>query len=78
MTAPDTVNGSSLALIGAIVAVARVKRPIGGWLFYFFCQVLIGLNLILINTHWKLFLPRSWSASGHYMLYVISVHRASF
>ena len=72
MTPPSSFNGSSLALLGAIVAVIRVKRPIGGWLFYFFCQVFIALSLIALTTRWALYLPRAWNSGGQYMLYVLA------
>ena len=43
-------NGGGLALVGAMVAAIRRKHAIGGWLFYFFCQVLLGLGLIFATT----------------------------
>lgn len=65
-------NGGGLALVGAMVAAIRRKHAIGGWLFYFFCQVLLGLGLIFATTQWKLYLPRAWSEPGAYVLYTLS------
>ena len=51
---PDLQSlGSSLAIACGIVAILRRKYAIGGWLFYFFCQVLIGLALVAVSTRWR-------------------------
>ena len=54
------MNGTSLALLAAIVAILLRRRAIGGWLLYFFLQVLLGLGLIVITTHWKRYLSTDW------------------
>jgi hypothetical protein len=72
MLAASQFNGSSLALAAGVVAVFRRKQAIGGWLFYFFCQVLLGLALIAVTTRWKLYLPSAWSDPRLYFLYTLS------
>jgi hypothetical protein len=70
---PDLQSmGGGLAMMGAVVAVIRRKHAIGGWLFYFFCQVLLGLALVGASTHWKLYLPRAWNDPSRYFLYTLS------
>lgn len=64
--------GGALALACGIVAIVRRKHAIGGWLFYFFCQVLLGLALLAATTHWKLYSPREWSDPVRYFLFVLS------
>ena len=53
-------------------AVPRRKRAIGGWLFYFFCQVLLGLALVAASTHWKYYSPGEWTDPVRYFLFAIS------
>ena len=72
LAAAPSSNGSSLALLAGVVAIFRRKHAIGGWLFYFFCQVLLGLLLIAATTRWKTYLPRAWSDGVHYFLYILS------
>jgi hypothetical protein len=70
---PDLKSlGGALALLCAIVAILRRKRAVGGWLFYFFCQVLLGLTLVAASTHWKYFSPREWSDPARYFLFTVS------
>jgi hypothetical protein len=70
---PDLQSvGSSLAFLCGVVAILRRKRAIGGWLFYFFCQVLLGLALVAFSTHWKLYSPREWSDPVRYFLFAVS------
>ena len=70
---PDLQSlGSSAAFAGAIVAIVRRKRPIGGWLFYFLCQLFIGLALLIVSTHWKYYLPRQWHEPLPYFLFTLS------
>lgn len=64
--------GTSAAFACAIVAVLRRKQAIGGWLFYFFCQVFIGLFLLVVSTHWKYYLPRQWHDPLPYFLFTLS------
>lgn len=65
-------SGGILALVCGVVAMARRKHAIGGWLFYFFCQVLLGLALVTASTHWKLYSPSQWSDPGRYFLFALS------
>src|SRR5580704_16970355 len=70
---PDLQSlGGSLALACGVVAMVRRKRAVGGWLFYFFCQVLIGLALVAVSTNWHNYLPREWSDPAQYFLFVLS------
>lgn len=70
---PDLQSlGGVLALLCAIVAVLRRKHAIGGWLFYFFCQVLLGLALVAVSTHWKYYSPREWNDPVRYFLFTLS------
>jgi len=70
---PDLQSlGGILVALGAMVAAIRRKHAIGGWLFYFFWQVLLGLALTVANTHWKLYLPREWSGPAPYFLFTLS------
>jgi hypothetical protein len=64
--------GSGLALACGLIAMGRRKRAIGGWLFYFFCQVFIGLALLATSTHWKYYLPQQWGDPLHYFLFTLS------
>lgn len=70
---PDPESfGGLLALACAMVAVARRNRPIGGWLLYFFCQVVLGLALIAASTHWQNYLSVEWIDPARYFLFVLS------
>lgn len=71
-TGASQFNGSGLALIAGIIAALRRKQAIGGWLFYFFCQVGLGLMLIGVTTHWRRYLPAAWADPGQYMLFTVS------
>lgn len=64
--------GGILALLCGIVAVVRRKHAIGGWLLYFFFQVLLGLALVAATTHWKLYASREWSDPVRYFLFTVS------
>jgi hypothetical protein len=65
-------TGSSLALLAAVIAIFRRKRPIGGWLLYFFFQVVLGLALVFATTRWRRYLPDYWGDPSQYLLYAIS------
>jgi hypothetical protein len=70
---PDIQSlGSGLALACGLIAIGRSKRAIGGWLFYFFCQVFIGLALLGASTHWRYYLSHQWSDPLRYFLFTLS------
>lgn len=70
---PDLQSfGGSLSLACGIIAIVRRKRAVGGWLFYFFCQVLIGLALVAVSTTWSNYLPREWNDPARYFLFALS------
>lgn len=70
---PDLQSlGGVLAFVCGVVAFARRKRAIGGWLFYFFCQVLLGLALAVASTHWKLYTTQEWNDPVRYFLFTLS------
>lgn len=70
---PDLQSiGGILAVLAGIAAILRRKHAIGGWLFYFFCQVFLGLVLIVASTHWNLYSSRAWGEPARYFLYVLS------
>ena len=64
--------GSSAAFACAVIAIVRRKQAIGGWLFYFICQVFIGLALLVVSTHWKYYLPLQWHEPLRYFLFTLS------
>ena len=64
--------GSSLVFACGIVAIFRRKQAIGGWLFYVFCQVLLGLALVVASTHWQNYLSRQWNDPVRYFLFALS------
>jgi hypothetical protein len=70
---PDLQSlGGALALLCGLAAIARRKQAIGGWLFYFFCQVLLGLGLVIASTHWTLYTPRDWNDPTRYFLFTLA------
>ena len=70
---PDLESlGGALALACGVVAILRRKQPIGGWLFYFFCQVLLGLALAAASTHWKYYSAGMWDDPVRYFLFTVS------
>jgi hypothetical protein len=64
--------GGTLALLCAVAAVVRRKHAIGGWLFYFICQVVLGLTLVAAGTHWRYYSTREWSDPLRYFLFTLS------
>jgi hypothetical protein len=64
--------GGSLAVACGLIAIARRRHAIGGWLLYFFCQVLLGLALVAASTHWKYYFPREWTDPARYFLFTLS------
>jgi len=66
---PNVPLGFALAC--GIVAIIRRQRAIGGWLFYFFCQVLLGMAMVTASTHWKNYSPGGWSSPRRYFLFTL-------
>ena len=64
--------GGLLALVCAVAAIVRRKRAIGGWLFYFFCQVFLGLALVAASTHWGYYSPDFWADPATYFLFTLA------
>jgi hypothetical protein len=64
--------GGAFAVLCGAAAIARRKHAIGGWLFYFFCQVLLGLALVIVSTHWTMYTPRDWSDPTRYFLFTLA------
>jgi hypothetical protein len=70
---PDLQSfGGVVGIACGIVAILLRKRAIGGWLFYFFCQVLLGLALVAATTHWQYYSASEWDTPVRYFLFVIS------
>ena len=65
-------GGIAVAAAAGVVAIVRRRHAIGGWLLYFFFQLLLGLALVLLTTHWTRYLSRNWSSPLHYFLYTIT------
>jgi hypothetical protein len=66
---PNVPLGFALAC--GIVAIIRRQRAIGGWLFYFFCQVLLGMAMVTASTHWKNYSPGEWSSPRRYFPFTL-------
>lgn len=64
--------GGTVALACGIIAIARRRQPIGGWLFYFVCQLFLGLALVIASTHWRYYSPAQWSDAGRYFVFIVS------
>ena len=69
---PLETFGGILALVCGVAAIVRRRKAIGGWLFYFFCQVLLGLALVAASTHWNYYSPDVWADPGSYFLFTLS------
>src|ERR1017187_1826241 len=70
---PDIQSlGGGLPLAFGWISNGRSKRTIGGWLFYFFCQVLLGLVLVAASTHWRNYSPSEWDSPARYFLFTLS------
>lgn len=64
--------GTALAILCGVIAILRRKHPIGGWLFYFFCQVLLGLALAIGSTHWTMYSSSDWNDPTRYFLFTLA------
>lgn len=63
---------SSLMLIGAIVAGVRRKSAIGGWLFFYFWQVLASCAIMIAYSDWPRYAPRGWANQVEYLVFVLA------
>ena len=66
-----TANGSGLALAGGVAGFPAAETPVGGWLFYFFWQVLLGLGLTAATTPWRMYRAAAWDDGAQFFLYAI-------
>jgi hypothetical protein len=71
-TEGSPLNAGTLMVVAGIVAAARQKHPIGGWLLFFFFQVFFGLVIVGTTTRWTLLLPNSWRDRNRYLLFTLS------
>jgi hypothetical protein len=64
---------ASFTLIGSIIAGFRRDLPIGGWLFFFFRAVFIGLAATIVTVFGERtsLLPASWGNQTRYLPYVL-------
>jgi len=62
----------TLMWLGAIVAAFRRHYPIGGWLFFFFWQIVAGVAVLIVGTRWSLLAPRAWSDQAKYFAYALT------
>jgi hypothetical protein len=69
---PQPPAAGSLMLVGGILAGVRQKHPVGGWLFFFFWQVVAGCAITVAQTDWPSFAPRKWPSLGNYFAFALS------
>jgi hypothetical protein len=62
---------SSLMWLGAIVAGVRRKQVIGGWLFFFFWQVVAGIAVTIVSADWSRYAPRAWKDQFKYFAFML-------
>jgi hypothetical protein len=65
-------TAASLIWVGAIIAVVRRKHAIGGWLFFFFWQVVAGCAVTIAYTDWSRYTPRTWRHQVQYFAFVLA------
>ena len=73
---PQLVNSVPwLGLLGAVIAAYRRKLPIGGWLFFFFWGIFVGMGVTLLNVYNQraYFLPRSWADQTKYLMFMLAL-----
>jgi len=72
--APTSNPAQSLWIVTAIICYARRKKPIGGWLLYFFWSIFGGglITAIFVAAGIKNYLPASWSDGFSYSLFLLS------
>jgi hypothetical protein len=62
-----------LVLIGAVVASLRRNYPIGGWLFFFFWEIVVGLIVSVASINWGALAPRAWRDQAKFFAYVYTI-----
>lgn len=74
--ATSQMNASGFGILFTILVVVSCyhsrKKPIGGWLLFFFYQIWIGGAAALFTTITKMdqFLPSAWSGDSHYAVFL--------
>jgi hypothetical protein len=63
---------SQLMLVGAIVAAVRQKHAIGGWLLFFFWQVVAGCAVTIAFTDWSDLSARGWNDQMQYLVFLLA------
>src|SRR6266446_656205 len=79
LAASETQSHSNSAPPGALIIgltcwLAR-KKPIGGWLLFFFIQLYLGLAfsiLLLVTVSLKNYNPALWPSTDLYLLFLLS------
>jgi hypothetical protein len=69
---PPPNPAGALMMLGLIVGAIRRKHAIGGWLFFFFWQVVAGCAVTLAYTDWSQYAPRAWHDPMKYLLFMAS------
>jgi hypothetical protein len=69
-----TTSGGGGALIAYLICNSQKRRPIGGWLLYFYIQLYFGalLSIFILLGAIKNFDPSLWEDKALYSLYLFS------
>lgn len=61
-----------LVLLFAIVAGITKRRPIGGWLMFFYCQIYLGalISALLLGQTYLAYIPKPWANETRHMLFI--------
>lgn len=71
--APPPNPWNSVGLIVIIVAIVRRKQPVGGWLFYFFGQFMLGAVFLCVDL-WRSgrnYDPGHWTSGFLYAVFLV-------
>jgi hypothetical protein len=73
-TTPTTSTGAGGLLIAYLICNSMKRRPIGGWLLYFYMQLYGGalISILILFTNLKNFNVDLWDDRALYTLYLIS------
>ena len=69
---PGEINRSG-ALLWLAIAFWSKRKPLGGWLFFYYFTLYTGLIINLAITDFDLLSPSGWEAPALYTLYVLSI-----